>query len=109
MAMAGALLLLSRLGQDARERESEGKESEAMRRAPAAAGWLRLGGRRMGQDGENGNRHVGPTATWTWASAKPPAKTIRWPKSDGFDSWVAKDTRFCNSMAKTKPRPELNG
>ena len=42
-------------------------------------------------------------------SAKPPAKTIRWPKSDGFDSWVAKDTRFCNSMAKTKPRPELNG
>ena len=38
VAMAGALLWLSRLGQDARERESE-----AMRRAPAAAGWLRLG------------------------------------------------------------------
>ena len=28
----------TRLGQDAREWESEGKESEAMRRAPAAAG-----------------------------------------------------------------------
>ena len=94
VAMAGALLLLSRLGQDARERESEGKESEAMRRAPAAAGWLRLGGRRMGQDGENGNRHVGPTATWTPRQRNRRPKPsdgqsrtvliVGWPKIPGF-------------------------
>ena len=89
-----ALLLLSRLGQEAREWESEGKESEAMRRAPAAAGWLRLGGRRMGQDGENGNRHVGPTATWTPRQRNRRPKPsdgqsrtvliVGWPKIPGF-------------------------
>ena len=40
---------------------------------------------------------------------KSPTKIARWSNLNGFDSWMAKDTRFLSSMAKTKPRPELDG
>ena len=40
---------------------------------------------------------------------KPPTKTARWSNLNGFDSWMAKNTRFWSSMAKTKPRSELDG
>ena len=35
-------------------------------------------------------------------------RTVRWSNLNGFDSWMAKDTRFWSSMAKTKLRPELD-
>ena len=40
---------------------------------------------------------------------KSPTKTTQWSNLNGFDSWMAKDIRFWSSMAKTKPRPELDG
>ena len=33
---------------------------------------------------------------------KPPTKTARWSNLNGFDGWMAKDTRFWSSIAKTK-------
>ena len=36
-------------------------------------------------------------------------KTVRWSNLNGFDSWMAKDIRFWNSMAKTKLRPKMDG
>ena len=49
------------------------------------------------------HRHVAST------SAKPGNKTARWSKMNGFKSWMIKDTRFWSSMAKIKPRQELDG
>ena len=49
------------------------------------------------------HRHVAST------SAKPGNKTVRCSKMNGFKGWMVKDIRFWSSMAKTKPRQELDG
>jgi hypothetical protein len=52
-------------------------------------------GRRDGDD-MWARRHVAAT------SPKPPCKTARWPKMNGFKSSRAKDFRFSRSIVKIK-------
>jgi len=49
------------------------------------------------------HRHVAAT------SAKPHPKPPGWLNVNGFESSMANDTRFWSSMAKIKPRQELDG
>ena len=51
----------------------------------------------------------GPHRNVASTSAKPGSKTARWSKMNGFKGWMVKDIRFWSSMAKIKPRQELDG
>ena len=51
----------------------------------------------------------GPHRNVASTSAKPGSKTARWLKMNGFKGWMVKDIRFWSSMAKIKPRQELDG
>jgi hypothetical protein len=66
-------------------------------------------GRKERERGERGWLTSGPHCHAASTSAKPVTKTAGWPNMNDFDSSVVEDTRFWSSMAKTKPRQELDG